>query len=227
MLYGELFKHVLVSSHASFRDAKDDGFELFPIGFDAKELISHSTCDFGVLSERVFLIFAQNVGKGDGSEFIVHGCFQRGLITSFQFCFLTHCWRLEPGNARTNCVIDDLGAQLVSCSSLYLSNFARNEFVANCFELFASCVEDQFTNTNAFFEFSVARTDDHIGIERSDVMSGQHNSVGSLFFTNFDCQILSCSLLREVLQFSNCYGRRFTGSGHRQLSGDNAHCNWW
>ncbi len=50
MLDGELFKHVLVRCHASLRDPKDDGFEPFPIGFDAKNLIGHSTCDLGVLS---------------------------------------------------------------------------------------------------------------------------------------------------------------------------------
>ena len=58
--------------------------------------------------------------------------------------------------------------------------------MASCFEFLASRVEDQFADTEAFFELSVASTDNHIGIESSDVISGQHDAVGPDFFTRFN-----------------------------------------
>ena len=83
MFYGKLFQHVLVSCHASFRDAEDDGFELLSIGFDAKKLVSHSACNLCIFSEGKLFILAEDVRKGDGRELVIHGCFQRGLIASF------------------------------------------------------------------------------------------------------------------------------------------------
>ena len=69
-------------------------------------------------------------------------------------------------------MINELAAQFVTCGSLYLSNLARNKFMANCFEFIASRIEYQFADADAFFKLSVTRTDNHIRIKRGDVVSG-------------------------------------------------------
>ncbi len=82
MFYGELFQHVLVCCNASFRNAEDDSFQLFPIGLGAKKVVSYLTGDLCIFSEGELLVFTEHIGEGNSSEFIVDSGFYCSTIAS-------------------------------------------------------------------------------------------------------------------------------------------------